>query len=121
MAKGAISAQARPAWKMVSRRTTMACHIPWDMSASAALIDTTCGGTRNIHSPSLTKGMISNTCVGAIAACTTWMAGKFKRKSSAMNVHRMVDTPRIGMLPTTIAIATHSAKRRGDGDHHTGE
>jgi hypothetical protein len=42
------------------------------------------------------------------------MAGKFNRKISAMNVHRMVDTPRMGILPMTIATATHSASRRGE-------
>jgi hypothetical protein len=47
-------------------------------------------------------------------ACTSWIAGRFKRKSNAINVHRMVDTPRIGILPTTTPIATHSARRRGD-------
>ena len=31
-----------------------------------------------------------------------------------MSAQRIVETPRMGMLPTTIAIATHSASRRGD-------
>lgn len=35
-------------------------------------------------------------------------------RGHAMSAHRIVETPRIGMLPTTMAIATHSASRRGD-------
>ncbi len=114
IAIGATSMNAKPACRIASQRTVTALRTPCSNSASPAAIDKGWCGARKIHSPSRTYGMINSNCVGAMRTWTSCIAARLSRNTSAIKAHKAVDNPRIGMLPTTMPIATHSARRSGD-------